>query len=136
MITDGDFAMGLDPNQDNAPYGPYRAVEGDVAKTKSRNPSTDVASTVSTSSTNNLDQFEIQIKPNKAWGSAYCAVDDGHKIAARYSDALKLDKRAEARVVSLQEHGETYHPLCSEVFVKQDSPKLPLVKHQSARALV
>ena len=92
MITDGDFAMGLDPNQDNAPYGPYRAVEGDVAKTKSRNPNTDVASTVSTSSTNKPDQFEIQIKPSEAWGLAYCAVDDGHKIAVRYSDCLKLNK--------------------------------------------
>ena len=130
MITDGDFAMGiqlLDPNQDYATYGPYRAVEGDVAKTKLRNPNTNVASTVSTSSTNNPDQFEMQIKPSEAWGSAYCAIDDGYKIVAQYSDCLKLSKGLKFelyRYKSTERHIINY----IEVSVKQDSPKVPLVK--------
>ena len=31
-------------------------------------------------------------KPSEAWGSAYCAIDDGHKIVAQFSDSLKLSK--------------------------------------------
>ena len=95
MISDGDFSMGiqlLDPNHDYATKGPYRAVEGDSASAKLRNPNVDVAATVSTSSRNNPDQFELSIKPSEMFGSAYCAIDDGHKIVAQYSDTLKLSK--------------------------------------------
>ena len=95
MITDGDFAMGIqlvDPNQDYAKYGPYRAVEGEAARTKLRNPNDNVCATVTTNSKNNPDQFKLTFKPSEAWGSAYCAIDDGHKIVAQYSDALKLSK--------------------------------------------
>ena len=93
MISDGDFSMGiqlLDPNHDYATSGPYRTVEGDSARAKLRNPNVDVAATVSTNSKNNPDQFELSFKPSEMFGSAYCAIDDGHKIVAQYSDGLKL----------------------------------------------
>ena len=95
MISDGDFSVGiqlLDPNHDYAKLGPYRAVEGDSASAKLRNPNVEVATTVSSNSKNNPDQFELAFKPNEMFGSAYCAIDDGHKIVAQYSDTLKLHK--------------------------------------------
>ena len=95
MISDGDFSVGiqlLDPNNDYGSKGPYRAVEGDTAHSKLRNPNVDVAATVSTNSRNNPDQFELSFKPSEMFGSAYCAIDDGHKIVAQYSDSLKLSK--------------------------------------------
>ena len=95
MISDGDFSMGiqlLDPNHDYATKGPYRAVEGESARNKLQNPNTEVAATVSSTSRNNPDQFELTIKPSETFGSAYCAIDDGHKIVAQYSDDLKLSK--------------------------------------------
>ena len=95
MISDGDFSMGiqlLDPNHDYATSGPYRAVEGESARAKLRNPNVDVAATVRTNSKNNPDQFELAFKPSELFGSAYCAIDDGHKIVAQYSDDLKLSK--------------------------------------------
>jgi len=54
MISDGDFPMGiqlLDPNQDYASKGPYRAVEGDSARNKLQNPNTEDAATISFNST-------------------------------------------------------------------------------------
>jgi len=95
MISDGDFSVGiqlLDPNHDYATLGPYRAVEGDSARAKLRNPKVDVATTVNSNSRNNPDQFELAFKPSELFGSAYCAIDDGHKIVAQYSDSLKLSK--------------------------------------------
>ena len=95
MISDGDFSVGiqlLDPNHDYAKFGPYRAVEGESARAKLRNPNVEVAATVSSTSRNNPDQFELTFKPSEMFGSAYCAIDDGHKIVARYSDTLSLRK--------------------------------------------
>lgn len=95
MISDGDFSVGiqlLDPNHDYAKYGPYRAVEGESARNKLRDPNVEVAATVSSRQTNNPDQFELTFKPSETFGSAYCAIDDGHKIVAQYSDDLKLSK--------------------------------------------
>ena len=94
MISDGDFSVGiqlLDPNNDYATKGPYRAVEGDSAA-KLRNPDVNVAATVSTNSRNNPDQFELAFKPGERFGSAYCAIDDGHKIVAQYSKSLELSR--------------------------------------------
>jgi len=94
MISDAYFSIGiqlLDPNHDYATYGPYRTVEGGSAK-KLLNPNTEVAATVSSTSKNNPDQFELTIKPSETFGSAYCAIDDGHKIVAQYSKSLKLSK--------------------------------------------
>ena len=95
MISDGDFSVGiqlLDPNHDYATLGPYRAVEGESARAKLRNPNVDVAATVRSTSRNNPDQFELSFKPSELFGSAYCAIDYGHKILAKYSDTLKLSK--------------------------------------------
>ena len=95
MISDGDFSVGiqlLDPSRDYNTLGPYRAVEGDSASAKLRNPNLDVAATISSTSRNNPDQFELSMKPSEMFGSAYCAIDDGHKIVAQYSDTLKLSK--------------------------------------------
>ncbi|KAL9983551.1 hypothetical protein ACROYT_G005740 [Oculina patagonica] len=82
----------MDPKHDYGSSGPYRAVEGDSAKAKLRNPNVDVAATVTTGSRNNPDQFELTFKPSEMFGSAYCAIDDGHKIVAQYSDSLKLSQ--------------------------------------------
>ena len=95
MISDGDFSVGiqlLDPSRDYNTLGPYRAIEGDSASAKLRNPNLDVAATISSTSRNNPDQFELSMKPSEMFGSAYCAIDDGHKIVAQYSDTLKLSK--------------------------------------------
>lgn len=95
MISDGDKSYGiqlLDPNNDYNTLGPYRAVEGDSARNKLNNPNVDVATTVRSSSRNNPDQFELAFKPSESFGSAYCAIDDGHKITALYSDVLELSK--------------------------------------------
>jgi len=43
----------LDPNQDYASKGPYRAVEGDSARNKLQNPNAEIAATVSSNSINN-----------------------------------------------------------------------------------
>ena len=67
-------------------------MEGESARNKLQNPNTEVAATVSSTSRNNPDQFELTIKPSETFGSAYCAIDDGHKIVAQYSDDLKLSK--------------------------------------------
>ena len=95
MISDRDKSFGiqlLDPNQDYTTKGPYRAVEGESAKNKLSDPNVNVATTVRSASTNNPDQFELTFKPSESYGSAYCAIDDGHKIVAQYSDVLQLSK--------------------------------------------
>lgn len=95
MISDGDKSYGiqlLDPNNDYQTIGPYRAVEGESARNKLNNPKVDGTTTVRSTSTNNPDQFELSFKPSEYFGSAYCAIDDGHKIVALYSDSLKLSQ--------------------------------------------
>lgn len=95
MISDRDKSFGiqlLDPNQDYTTNGPYRAVEGESARNKLNDPNVEVAATVSSTSRNNPDQFELTFKPSESYGSAYCAIDDGHKIVAQYSDVLKLSE--------------------------------------------
>ena len=126
MISDGDFAVGiqlLDPNHDYATLGPYRAVEGDSAAAKLRNPNTNVAATVASRQRTNPDQFELSFKPSELFGSAYCAIDDGHKIVAQYSDYLKLSKGLTFelyRYKSIERYTINY----IEVTVYKDSPKL------------
>lgn len=123
MISDGDFSVGiqlLDPNHDYAKSGPYRAVEGDSASAKLRNPNVDVAATVSTRSKNNPDQFELTFKPGELFGSAYCAIDDGHKIVAQYSDSLKLSKGLTFEMYRFKSE-ERYTINYIEITVYQDS---------------
>lgn len=67
-------------------------MECESARAKLRNPNVDVAATVSSSSKNNPDQFELTFKPTEMFGSAYCAIDEGHMIVARYSDPLTLSQ--------------------------------------------
>ena len=128
MISDGDFAVGiqlLDPNHDYATLGPYRAVEGDSAAAKLRNPNTKVAETVASRQRTNPDQFELSFKPTELFGSAYCAIDDGHKIVAQYSDRLKLSKGLTFelyRYKSIERYTINY----IEVTVYKDSPKVDL----------
>ena len=126
MISDGDFAVGiqlLDPNHDYATLGPYRAVEGDSAAAKLRNPNTEVAATVASRQRTNPDQFELQFKPSELYGSAYCAIDDGHKIVAQYSDYLKLSKGLTFELYRYKS-AERYTINYIEVTVYKDSPKL------------
>lgn len=126
MISDGDFSVGiqlLDPNHDYATLGPYRAVEGDSAAAKLRNPNTEVAATVASRQRTNPDQFELSFKPTELFGSAYCAIDDGHKIVAQYSDSLKLSKGLTFELYRYKSV-ERYTINYVEVTVYKDSPKV------------
>lgn len=92
MITDKDRCVGiqlLDPSTYNL-NGPYRAIEGEYATAKLRNPILDVASTINSTANINPDQFELSFKPSEMYGSAFCSIDSGHKIVALYSDSLRL----------------------------------------------
>ena len=126
MISDGDFSVGiqlLDPNHDYATLGPYRAVEGESARAKLRNPNVDVAATVRSTSRNNPDQFELSFKPSELFGSAYCAIDDGHKIVAQYSDTLKLSQGLTFQLYRFKST-ERYTINYIEITVYKDSQKI------------
>ena len=126
MISDGDKSVGiqlLDPNHDYATLGPYRAVEGDSATAKLRNPKVDVAATVTSTSTNNPDQFELSFKPSELFGSAYCAIDDGHKIVAQYADSLKLSQGLTFELYRFKST-ESYTINYIEITVYKDSQKI------------
>ena len=126
MISDGDKSVGiqlLDPNHDYATLGPYRAVEGDSATAKLRNPKVDVAATVTSTSKNNPDQFELSFKPSELFGSAYCAIDDGHKIVAQYADSLKLSQGLTFELYRFKST-ESYTINYIEITVYKDSQKI------------
>ena len=126
MISDGDKSVGiqlLDPNHDYATLGPYRAVEGESARAKLRNPNVDVAATVRSTSRNNPDQFELSFKPSELFGSAYCAIDDGHKIVAQYSDTLKLSQGLTFQLYRFKST-ERYTINYIEITVYKDSQKI------------
>ena len=126
MISDGDKSVGiqlLDPNHDYATLGPYRAVEGDSATAKLRNPKVDVATTVTSTSKNNPDQFELSFKPSELFGSAYCAIDDGHKIVAQYADSLKLSQGLTFELYRFKST-ESYTINYIEITVYKDSQKI------------
>ena len=95
MISDQDWSIGMqlmDPNQDYTTKGPYRAVEGRSARNKLLDPHTIDEANISSRATTNPDQFELSFKPSETIGTAYCAIDDGHKIIAQYGDSLRLSK--------------------------------------------
>ena len=126
MISDGDKSVGiqlLDPNHDYATLGPYRAVEGDSATAKLRNPKVDVAATVTSTSKNNPDQFELSFKPSELFGCAYCAIDDGHKIVAQYADSLKLSQGLTFELYRFKST-ESYTINYIEITVYKDSQKI------------
>lgn len=92
MITDRRFCVGIQL-VDPATYGttgPYRAVEGEYSARRLRDPNTEVGGTVTSAANINPDQFEFMFKPSEYFGSAYCAIDSGHKVVAQYSDGLRL----------------------------------------------
>ena len=94
MISDGDYSIGmqlLDPNHDYATSGPYKPVEG-TPLPKKLAVVTGSFSPVPSPVQKNPDQFELTFKPSEFFGSAYCAIDDGHKIVAQYANFLKLSK--------------------------------------------
>ena len=126
MISDGDKSVGiqlLDPNHDYATLGPYRAIEGESARAKLRNPNVDVAATVRSTSRNNPDQFELSFKPSELFGSAYFAIDDGHKIVAQYSDTLKLSQGLTFQLYRFKST-ERYTINYIEITVYKDSQKI------------
>ena len=97
MISDGDYSIGvqlLDPNHDYTTKGPYKPVEGESQKRKLKVDTSDDYSNVLVSTTvqKNPDQFELTFKPSETFGSAYCAIDDGHMIVAQHGDTLNLSK--------------------------------------------
>lgn len=95
MISDGDWSIGMqlmDPSHDYRTKGPYQAVEGESSRNKLRNPEIIEEANSRSTATTNPDQFELSFKPSEMIGTAYCAIDDGHKIIAQYSDRLKLNK--------------------------------------------
>ena len=97
MISDGDYSIGvqlLDPNHDYTTKGPYKPVEGESQKRKLKVDTSDDYSNVLVSTTvqKNPDQFKMTFKPSETFGSAYCAIDDGHMIVAQYGDTLNLSK--------------------------------------------
>ena len=97
MISDGDYSIGvqlLDTNHDCSTKGPYKPVEGESQKRKLKVDTSDDYSNVLVSTTvqKNPDQFELTFKPSETFGSAYCAIDDGHMIVAQYGDTLNLSK--------------------------------------------
>ncbi|KAM7432771.1 hypothetical protein ABFA07_016854 [Porites harrisoni] len=97
MISDGDYSIGvqlLDTNHDYTTKGPYKPVEGESQKRKLKVDTSDDYSNVLVSTTvqKNPDQFKMTFKPSETFGSAYCAIDDGHMIVAQYGDTLNLSK--------------------------------------------
>ena len=97
MISDGDYSIGvqlLDTNHDYSTKGPYKPVEGESQKRKLKVDTSDDYSNVLVSTTvqKNPDQFKMTFKPPETFGSAYCAIDDGHMIVAQYGDTLNLSK--------------------------------------------
>lgn len=94
-FTDGKLCCGI---QLSDPYayrqkGPYRGIEGLFGDNGLRYPKTDISKTV-TAATYNSDVSQVQMlfKPSEYFGTAFCAVDQGHKIIAKYSSKLKLSK--------------------------------------------
>ena len=93
MISDGNFSVGIelwDPKHPDVQHGLYKAVSGASTKAKLQNPHLAAEASINSKSTNNPDQFELSFKPSELFGSAYCAIDHGNKILAKYSNTLKL----------------------------------------------
>ena len=108
----------------------YRAIEGESAKAKLRNPNVEVTATVSSTSRNNPDLFELTFKPSEMFGSAYCAIDDGHKIVARHSDTLSLRKGLTFelyRFKSTERYTINYSFVCTEYLMEAYTVS-PMVK--------
>ena len=126
MITDGERGIGMtlmDPRSDYDDTGPYRSVEGNV---EGRVLDPDQAAPSVSQSTNtrvNPDQFEMNFLPSETFGTAYCALDDGHKFVATYSRALKLNQGLNLELYR-KEPEEEYTINYIEVGVYRNSPAI------------
>ena len=92
MISDKDKSIGmqLTDRELYGTIGPYRAVEGASGR---KLVATEIdEGTIRSTATINPDQFELSFKPSEMMGTAYCAIDGGHKIIAQYGNTLKLKK--------------------------------------------
>lgn len=124
MISDGDYSIAvqlLDPNHDYTTKGPYKPVEGESQKRKLKVDTSDDYSNVLVSTTvqKNPDQFKMTFKPSETFGSAYCAIDDGHMIVAQYGDTLNLSKGLTFELYRYQTERYTFNYI--EIAVYLDS---------------
>ena len=124
MISDGDYSIAvqlLDPNHDYTTKGPYKPVEGESQKRKLKVDTSDDYSNVLVSTTvqKNPDQFKMTFKPSETFGSAYCAIDDGHMIVAQYGDTLSLSKGLTFELYRYQTERYTFNYI--EIAVYLDS---------------
>ena len=126
MISDGNFSVGIelwDPKHPDVQHGLYKAVSGTSNETMLQNTCLAVEGSISSKSENNPDQFELSFKPSELFGSAYCAIDDGHKILAKYSDTLKLSEGLTLELYR-RESTDMYIINYIEITVYKDSEKI------------
>ena len=126
MISDGNFSVGIelwDPKHPDVQHGLYKAVNGASTKAKLQNPYPAVEASVRSTSINNPDQFVLSFKPSEPFGSAYCAIDYGHKILAKYSDTLKLSNGLTLELYR-RESTDIYIINYIEITVYKDSEKI------------
>ena len=92
MISDKDKSIGMQlmAQEQYGTVGPYRAVEG--ASGRKLDATVIDEGTIKSDATTNPDQFELSFKPSEMMGTAYCAIDGGHKIIAQYGKTLRLKK--------------------------------------------
>ena len=135
MISDGRFAVGIqlrDPGRDYKIQGPYVGIEGTPGFVL-QDVDNNIAELTSTTSTNNPDQIEMVIKPSERWGSAFCPIDDGHKLCALYSRTLDLTRGIDLDVYR-EDKAEIYNINYIEVWIYEDSP-LKVVPGKLKKAL-
>ena len=92
MISDKDKSIGMQlmDREQYTTIGPYRAVEGTSGRKLDATVSNE--GNIPSTATTNPDQFELSFKPSEMMGTAYCAIDGGHKIIAQYGKSLRLKK--------------------------------------------
>ena len=121
MLSDGSKAIGIqlrDPTRDYGTKGPYIGIEGNPGR--GLDSVTEMAQgVVTTTSRLNPDQFEIVIKPTQFWGSAYCAIDTGHKLCVTYFKELDLSKEIKLDLYR-DEPNEVYSINYIELWIYRD----------------
>jgi hypothetical protein len=123
MISDGDSAIGFqlqDPARDYNTKGPYVAIDGEPGR-ELLSPKLRLSQVVRSNARTNPDQFEITLKPTEYWGSAYCSIDDGHKVCCQFGRKLKLNQELILDLYRDESH-EVYNLNYVEVWIYVDSP--------------
>ena len=123
MISDGDNSIGMqlmDISRDYSTTGPYQAVEGKSYPNKLHRAQIIAEANSPSTATNNPDQFELSLKPSEMMGTAYCALDGGHKIIAQYNNSLQLSKGLWFEMYRF-EASERYQINYIEITVYEDS---------------